>query len=184
MMMKPGRRNRIAATIVVAIGTATAAVYWQVERLRHERESEARLAASEELRVDTIESIDAAKAAFGRVLTDVRTMVDRARNGQFHFRKADADTLRVLYQLLVDKPAPRCFGSARLASLNAVEAAVAFLGTTTLEGPADTTTDEDQQRALKLAEMAPTVITSIAAAQQNVETACNEWLLRNGAAPS
>lgn len=182
-MMKPSRRRRIAATIVVAVGVVAAALYWQVERLRNEREQEARRAGSEDLRVDTIESIDAAKAAFSRVLTDVRTMVERARTGQFNFRKADSDTLRVLYQLLVDKPAPRCFGTARLASLNAVEAAVAFLGATTLDGPAETATEEDQQGALKLAEMAPPIVASIGAAQQKVEDACTDWLLKNRATP-
>lgn len=183
MMMKHSRRKRIVVAIIVTIGAVAGALYWQVERLRAEREEAARRVQRENLRVDTIEDIDAAKAAFGRVLADVGTMAESARLGRFSFKKADSDTLRVLYQLLVDKPAPRCFGPARLASLNAVEAAIKFFGTTTLDGPSETVTDEDQERARVLTEMAPTVAESIAAARQKVDIACHDWLQKNGAAP-
>jgi hypothetical protein len=182
-MMKHSRHKRIIVAIFVTIGAMAGALYWQVERLRAEREETARRVQREDRRIDTIEDIDAAKAAFGRVLADVGTMVDSARFGRFSFRKADSDTLRVLYQLIMDKPAPRCFGPARLASLNAVGAAMKYLGETTLDGPAETVTDEDRERARVLTEMAPTVAQSITAARHSVEIACQDWLLKNGATP-
>lgn len=172
-------------TIVVALATVIALAggsYWQIERLRAQRKESADRAALEEKRIDAIADIDTAKAAFSRILADVGAVVDQAVKGSFSFKKADTDTLRVLYQVLVDKPAPRCFGPARLASLNAVEAATRFLGSTVIDAPPETATDEDRDRARELAESAPSVVASIAAARQKIDVACNDWLRENAAA--
>ena len=56
------------------------------------------------LRVESTEYIDAAKAAFGRMLADVGTVVDSARHGRFTFKNAGSDILHVLYWLHVDSP--------------------------------------------------------------------------------
>ncbi len=176
------RKRTIVFSLIAVIALAGGS-YWQVERLRAQRKEAADRAAMEEKRIDSIANIDAAKAAFSRILADVGTVVDQAVKGSFSFKKADTDTLRVLHQMLVDKPAPRCFGPARLASLNAVEAATRFLGSTVIDAPSETLTDEDRDRARELAESAPAVVASIAAARQKIEVACNDWLRENANPP-
>jgi hypothetical protein len=173
--MKLSRKQTSVLSLValVALGSG---LYWQVQRLQSQRQATAMRAQLERERIDTIANIDAAKAAFGRVLSDVGKTVERAVRGPFTFGKADSDTLRVLHQLLIDKPAPRCFGPARLASLNAVEAASRLFTATIVDAPPETVTEEDQERAQAVAQSAPGVAAAITAAQQTVESACSDWL--------
>lgn len=178
--MTPTRRGVVVAALFLGAVGLVGAVYWQIERLRIEREDAADRSEREEQRVRSVEQMEAAKVAFSQSLVSVATMVERARGGKFTFGKSDQDTLRVLNQLLESKPAPICFNGARAASIKALESTAQFLASVVVDDTAEASAHEGE-RAIAQAESGAEVLATVEAAKQQVKSACDEWLLKNNA---
>ena len=175
--MKTATKYGLAIGTLVLGVVVAGGVYWQVEKLRAEREAESQATALANDRAGELASFDRAQAIFTRILADLGKLIERVRGGHSKFEQADREILLVLRNTIQSASAPRCFDSARAASLTAINAMEQLYRVTEVNMAAqknDPANDESGNQSL--IDTVPHVVAAIGVAQQAVSTACAGWL--------